>query len=170
MNGVHWNTKGTAIVLTHPDYTAEQLMTYASHITPILFDKHAPSISVRCDTEWTSVVLHGVHTGIDPASSDPATPHTPAQIADEIVKNNPDAQHLQFAREPRWLCNTDRISSKTHTSVVLTLSSREQADFLLRKLRGLSVFGQFARAAEYIKKDDRGKAKPPDSSQDMVTT
>ncbi|KAI6135891.1 Endonuclease/exonuclease/phosphatase [Pisolithus thermaeus] len=133
---VKWNDKGNCIVIAHPSFTAEDLLPYNEDIAKSLLDHRAlDGWTARPDKKWHRVLIHGVDTSksdIDDIQDlNDFRGHSASELEDELLTQNPFMAGIHLMEPPRWIAHPETLRQKMHSSIVLTVSSQEEVDFLL---------------------------------------
>ncbi|KAI6015728.1 hypothetical protein PISMIDRAFT_93675, partial [Pisolithus microcarpus 441] len=150
---VKWNDKGNCIVIAHPAFTAEDLLPYNEEIAKSLLDRRAlDGWSARPDKKWYRVLIHGVDTGksdVDDIQDLNDFQGRPAsELEDELLSQNPFMAGVHLMEPPRWIAHPDTLRQKVHSSIILTVSSQEEVDFLL-SVGGAFMFGRYTTIKRY---------------------
>ena len=149
---VKWNDKGNCIAISHPDYTATDLVPFGNIIAAVITGQNDIECSATPDQKWHRVILNGVDTGRMDIDEDIELTQfqgrRPEEILKELQTNNPSLATTTIT-EARWLTRPENLREKTHSSVILTVSSQEDVDILLRYVRRVVMYGRLASFTRY---------------------
>ena len=149
---VKWNDKGNCIVITHPDYNATDLEPFGNTIATAI----TGAIDIECtatpDRKWHRVILNGVDTGKSDIDEDIELSHFQGRHPNDILKElqtyNPSIATVSIT-EARWLTRPETLREKSHSSVILTVSSQEDVELLMRHIRRVVMYGRLATFSRY---------------------
>ncbi|KAG2159084.1 Endonuclease/exonuclease/phosphatase, partial [Suillus bovinus] len=131
VNGIKWNNKGNCIVITHPDYTADDLLPFKDAFADLVVGNS--NYSATPDKEWFRVLLNSVDTGkSDAEDMMEFEPRTGAEVIYEMKTNNPSVRSINFKAEPSWMAKPETLEHKYHSTMLLTVSSQDEVDYLLK--------------------------------------
>ncbi|KAG2748257.1 hypothetical protein P692DRAFT_201866437 [Suillus brevipes Sb2] len=148
VNGVKWNTKGNCIVITHPDYTADDLLPFKDAFADLIVGNS--NYSAAPDKEWFRVLLNSVDTGKSDAEDVMEfEPRTGAEVIYEMKTNNPSVRNINFKTEPSWMAKPENLEHKYHSTMLLTVSSQEEVDYLLKHVSGVFLYGWYASFSRF---------------------
>lgn len=71
-----------------------------------------------------------------------------SELEDELLTQNPFMASIQLMEPPRWIAHPESLRQKAHSSIVLTVSSQEEVDFLLG-VGGAFMFGRYTTIKRY---------------------
>jgi len=149
---VKWNDKGNCIVISHPSLTATDLEPFGNIIAAAITGKNDIACTATPDKKWHRVILNGVGTGKSDIDEDIELSHFQGCQSDEILEelqaNNPSLATISIL-EARWPTRPEQLREKSHLSIVLTTSSQEDVDFLLRHVRRVVMYGRLASFSHY---------------------
>ena len=149
---VKWNDKGNCIAISHPDFTATDLEPHGNIIAAAITGKNDITCTAIPDKKWHRVILNGVDTGKSDIDEDIELSHFQGRQTDDILKelqaNNPSMATISIT-EARWLTRPDKLREKSHSSIVLTTSSQEDVDLLIRHVRRVVMYGRLASFSRY---------------------
>jgi hypothetical protein len=66
------------------------------------------------------------------------SPHPMTHILNTLYANNPWFANIKLMEQPGWLCSSDHIGNKKHSSIVLTLEDQES---LKELIEDKTIFG-----------------------------
>jgi hypothetical protein len=84
---------------------------------------HLPVLAAKEDVQWHKVVAHGVPVH-------PFLGHGLAKLKEEVETFNPG---MSLMNTPNWLTSAESLSSKQHSSIVLSFPTEEMAQLAIRK-------------------------------------
>ena len=149
---VKWNDKGNCIAISHPDFTATDLVPFGNTIAAVITGQDDIECTATPDRKWHRIILNGVDTGKTDIDEDIELTQFqgrhPEEILKELQTNNPSLATTTIT-EARWLTRPENLHEKTHSSVILTVSSQEEVDILLRHVRRVVMYGRLASFARY---------------------
>lgn len=142
VNGIKWNTKGNCIVITHPNYTADDLLPFKDAFADLIVGNS--NYSATPDKEWFRILLNSVDTGkSDTEELMEFKPQTGAEVLYEMKTNNPSVHNITFKVEPLWMAKPETLKHKYHSTMLLTVSSQEEINYLLKHIGGVFLFGRY---------------------------
>jgi len=149
---VKWNDKGNCIVISHPNFTAMDLEPLGNVIAAAITGKNDITCTATPDKKWHRVILNGVDTGKSDIDEDIELSHFQGRHSDEMLQelqaNNPSLATISIS-EARWLTRPEQLREKSHSSIVLTTSSQEDVELLLRHVRRVVMYGRLASFSRY---------------------
>ena len=149
---VKWNDKGNCITISHPDFTASDLAPFGNTIAAIITGQDNIECTAILDRKWHRIIMNGVDTGKTDIDEDIELTQfqgrRPEEILKELQTNNPSLATTTIT-EARWLTHPENLREKTHSSVILTVSSQEDVNFLLRHVRRVVMYGRLASFTRY---------------------
>ncbi|EIW76015.1 hypothetical protein CONPUDRAFT_158792 [Coniophora puteana RWD-64-598 SS2] len=140
---VHWNTKGNCIVFAHPSFNAEDLTPYSPLFGSILAGKS--DFEAAPDTEWHKVLLHGMDTGVEAEGR----LRTGDEVAARMREEDPLMENVKFVGAPKWLMQEAELREKRHSSVTITVKTRDNEEYLTKTKAGVFLYGKLARFAKF---------------------
>ncbi|KAL4073002.1 hypothetical protein V8B97DRAFT_2037313, partial [Scleroderma yunnanense] len=148
---VKWNNKGNCIVITNPQFTTDDLLPFYHPLGPIIADNS--TYKAIPDKEWHQVLLNGVDTGKSDIDDEMDGLHFQGQdtasIMMELKANNPCMANVTFLKHPCWIAHLETLSTKMHSSVILTVSLQEEVDYLIHHVSGLFMFGKYTSLTHF---------------------
>jgi hypothetical protein len=135
--GVTWSLAGNCILLTREGHLATNLKPHAMSITHFLTKNPIPIKDINEDKLWPRIVIDGVDTGISTWDKNPS-PHPMTHILSTLHADNPWFTNIKLKEQPRWLCGSDHIGNKKHSSIVSTLEDQESLKELIDRK---TIFG-----------------------------
>ena len=149
---VKWNDKGNCIVITHPDYNATDLEPYGNIVASAITGKDDIECTAAPDRKWHRIILNGVDTGKSDIDEDIELSHFQGRHSSDILKelqtNNPSLATISIT-EARWLTRPETLREKSHSSTILTVSSEEDVELLMRHIRRVVMYGRLASFSRY---------------------
>ena len=149
---VKWNDKGNCIAISHPDFTAMDLVPYGNVIAAAITSKHNITCTAIPDKRWHRVILNRVDTGKSDIDEDIELSHFQGRQSDEILKelqaNNPSLATISIT-EARWLTRLEKLHEKSHSSIVLTTLSQEDIDLLIHHVWRVVMYGRLVSFSRY---------------------
>ena len=149
---VKWNDKGNCIAISHPDFTAMDLVPFGNTIAAAITGQNNIECTTTLDKKWHCIILNGVDTGKTDINEDIELTqfqgHRPEEILKELQTNNPSLATTTIM-EARWLTCPENLREKAHSSVILTVSSQEDVDILLHHVRRVVMYGRLASFTRY---------------------
>jgi hypothetical protein len=115
--GVTWSLAGNCILLTRKGHLATDLKPHTMSISYFLIKHPIPIKDISDDKPWPQIIVDGVDTGIPTWDGNPS-PHPMTYILNTLYADNPWFTNIKLKEEPRWLCGSDHISNKKHSSIV----------------------------------------------------
>ena len=96
--------------------------------------------------------MNGVDTGKADIDEDIELSHFQGRHPNEILKElrtyNPSTTTVSVT-EARWLTRPETLREKSHSSVILTVSSQEDVEHLIRHVRRVVMYGRLATFSRY---------------------
>ena len=149
---VKWNDKGNCIAISHPDFTATDLVPFGNTIAAAITGQNVIECTATPDKKWHCIILNRVDTGKTDIDEDIELTqfqgHRPEEILKELQTNNPSLATMTIM-EARWLTHPENLHEKTHSSVILTVSLQENVDILLCHVWRVVMYGRLASFAHY---------------------
>ena len=116
---VTWSTmQRNLVITTTPTYSAKTLAAHMDKISP-----HLPLLAAKEDVQWHKVVVHGVPVP-------PFLNHGLARLKEEVETFNPG---MSLMTTPNWLTSADTLTTKQHSSIVLSFPTEAMAQQAIRK-------------------------------------
>ncbi|KZT66228.1 hypothetical protein DAEQUDRAFT_813756 [Daedalea quercina L-15889] len=143
---VKFNAQNNCIVFTRADQSAGDLAPFAENFIESITGGRRTR--VRPDQKWYKVQLNGVRVH----NNRTGEIMTPQEIEDELRALNPDYAKMAVHDLPRWMRHRADLGQNTHSSVVLTLTTETDANFLVNRVRNLAIGGNFVEARHYADK------------------
>ena len=133
---IKWTAAGNCIVITRADQTAEELAKFK-----YLFDKYITDepTTAMVDKQWYKIQIDGVRTAWNTVI------FSPEDLDRELRLNNPVYANSSTIELPRWTRPTSELKSQTHSSILITLDKKEEAEHLLHNIRTLALFGRLCK-------------------------
>ena len=149
---VKWNDKGNCVVISHPNFTAADLEPHGNIIAAAITGMNDITCIASLDKKWHRVILNGVDTGKSDIDEDIELSNFQGRQSNDILKelqaNNPSMATIHTT-EARWLTRPEKLREKSHSSIVLTVSSQEDIEHLLRHTRRVFMYGRLASFSRY---------------------
>ena len=149
---VKWNDKGNCIAITHPDYNATDLEPFGNIIATAITGTDNIECTATPDRKWHRIILNGVDTGKLDIDDDIELSHFQGRHSSDILKelktNNPSLATISIT-EARWLTRPETLREKSHSSTILTVSSQEDVELLMRHIRRVIMYGRLASFSRY---------------------
>jgi len=101
-----WNDKGNCIAISHPDFTATDLVLFGNTIATIITGQDDIKCTATPDRKWHWIILNRVDTGKTDIDKDIELTQFqgchPEEILKELQTNNPSLA-MTTIMEARWL-------------------------------------------------------------------
>lgn len=152
---IKWNDKGNCIVIAHPSFTAEDLLPHEGVIGAALLGDSTREFTAVPDKKWHRILLNGVDTGKADLDTDDVMEMDQFEgrqgqgIQHELKAVNPCLANVNFTENPRWLTRPEILRQKMHSTVILTVSSQEEVEYLMTHVGGVFMFGRYATFSRY---------------------
>jgi len=137
---VTYNSQGNMILTTKEGCVAEEILAYKFSVDQAIGTLDAEVTSIRKDTKWAKVIVHGISTVTYKDSQQGM-----ADLKHEIETFNSLAT---LVTAPRWLASSQSREGKAYSSVVISVATREEASTLMKK--GITVDGRKTKTEPYI--------------------
>lgn len=133
------STRNNIVLHTMETTTAAEVMKHSNKIEIALKEFDEAITQIKSGDHWEKVMIHGVDLHYFP--DDPIGLN---KLRTELETYN---RLIQLPCQPRYLVRPDRREGKTHTSVVVSLTDKAQANHILK--HGVLIMGTHHKAGKY---------------------
>ncbi|KAL4065129.1 hypothetical protein J3A83DRAFT_4190559 [Scleroderma citrinum] len=114
---VKWNDNGNCIVITNPQFTADDLLLFHHLLGPILTDNS--TYKAIPNKEWYWVLLNSVNTGKGNINNEMDGCHLQGQdlisVMMELKANNSCMANVTFLENPCWIACPETLTQNVKT-------------------------------------------------------
>ncbi|KAK7472387.1 hypothetical protein VKT23_000502 [Stygiomarasmius scandens] len=155
---VGWSQRGNAILATLPGQLASRLEEFAFRFNHVYTtDNTTRPTDSAPDEHWCKIAVHAVNTGIKHAHVlNGGTPRlwSTEELLQQMQLLNPQLTEnkITIKMGPRFMAPPGDVMHKDESSIVFAVANQIQADYIIRQLRAINMFGKKCRVQEYTER------------------